>query len=114
MNMNAGTTPAEAGTKDTRPNGAPPESTGEQAGKTRGRKPGASPQETSTHARFFLAKKDGTSAAPALDQELANEGEAMVEALKRGLSYFRVEEYRTCADLSGSAPMLKKEPVPRK
>src|ERR1700686_3242033 len=114
MNTNAGAATGNAGAGDARPNGAPPESTGTEAGKTRGRKPGAGPQETATHARFFLAKKDGTSAAPLLDQELANEGEAMVEALKRGLSYFRVEEYRTSADLSGSAPMLRKEPVPRK
>jgi hypothetical protein len=113
MNTNPGQAGGNSGTQDTRANGAP-ESGVTPAGKRRGRKPGSVPKETSSHARFFLANKDSRSAAPMLDQEVATESQAMVEGLKSGLSYFRVEEYKTTADLSGSAPMLKKEPVARK
>jgi hypothetical protein len=113
MNTNPGQAGGDSGTQDPRASGAP-QSGVTPGGKKRGRKPGSLPEEASSHARFFLANKDSASAGPMLDQEVATEGEAMVEGMKRGVSFFRVEEYKTTADLSGSAPMLQKEPVARK
>ena len=65
-------------------------------------------------ARFFLAKAGGTGVAPALDREFQTEGEAMIESLKTGQSYFSVVEWRATADLAGKNPQVKKEAVKKK
>lgn len=67
--------------------------------------------EGSMVARFFLAKAGSNGNTPALDRELASEGEAMIESLKSGLSYYCVAEYRAVADYSGKNPQVKKEAV---
>jgi hypothetical protein len=110
MNHNAGVVGGNKGSTDTWPN----PTVSRPTGKARARKSSPIPPEPPSHARFFLATKDSASAVPLLDQEVSSEGEALVESLKRGQSYFRLEEYKTTADLSGSAPMLKREPVSRK
>ena len=65
-------------------------------------------------ARFFLAKTGAASAAPALDREFQTEGEAMIESLKAGLSYYSVIEWRATADFAGKNPQVKKEAVKKK
>jgi len=65
-------------------------------------------------ARFFLAKAGVTGAAPALDREFQTEGEAMIEALKTGQSYFSIVEWRATADFAGKNPQVKKEAVKKK
>lgn len=65
-------------------------------------------------ARFFLAKAGGTGAAPALDREFQTEGEAMIESLKTGQSYFSIVEWRATADFAGKNPQVKKEAVKKK
>ncbi len=67
--------------------------------------------EGSVAARFFLAKAGSNGNTPALDREVASEGEAMIESLKSGLSYYCVAEYRAVADYSGKNPQVKKEAV---
>lgn len=50
--------------------------------------------------------------APTLDREVASEGEALVEALRLGVTYYAIEEFRVVPDFSGRRPQLKKESVP--
>jgi hypothetical protein len=45
---------------------------------------------------------------------MANEGEARVEALKLGVTYYSVQEWRPVADFGGRNPELKREAVTRK
>ena len=45
-------------------------------------------------ARFFLPKSGANGHAPELGRELPNEGEARVEALKMGVTYYSVQEWR--------------------
>ena len=70
-----------------------------------------SDEESNGNARYFLAKTNGTDATPALDREVANEGEALVEALRLGVTFYAVQEFRAVPDFSGKKPLLNKEPV---
>ena len=74
----------------------------------------AEEEESVLGARFFLPKSGGSGHAPELGRELPNEGEARVEALKLGVTYYSVQEWRPVADFAGRNPELKREAVPRK
>ena len=55
-------------------------------------------------ARFFLPKSGANGHAPELGRELPNEGEARVEALKLGVTYYSVQEWRLLQTLPGGIP----------
>ena len=59
----------------------------------------SSPRQTATAARL------------AFDREVASEGEALVEALRLGVTYYEIQEYRVVPDFSGRKPLLGKEAV---
>jgi hypothetical protein len=42
---------------------------------------------------------------------VASEGEALVEALRLGVTYYEIQEYRVVPDFSGRKPLLGKEAV---
>jgi hypothetical protein len=62
-------------------------------------------------ARYFLGKRDNEDGSPNFEREVASEGEALVEALRLGVTYYAVKEFRVIPDLAGKRPQLKKEPV---
>jgi hypothetical protein len=78
----------------------------------RARHPGD--EEMILGARFFLPKSGTSGDAPELGREFPTEGEARVEALKLGVTYYSLQEWRPVADFGGKNPELKREPVPRK
>src|SRR5712692_10024948 len=61
--------------------------------------------------RFFLAKPGGSGESPVFGREFSKQGEAMVEALKSGITYYVVTEWRPVADLSGKTPQVRRETV---
>jgi hypothetical protein len=71
----------------------------------------SSDDESDRNARYFLATTSGTGGVPALDREVANEGEALVEALRLGVTFYAVQEFRAVPDFSGRKPQLNKEAV---
>ena len=71
----------------------------------------SSDEATDGNARYFLAKTNGTDGTPTLDREVANEGEALVEALRLGVTFYAVQEFRAVPDFSGKKPLLNKEAV---
>jgi len=71
-------------------------------------------EETILGARFFLPKSGTSGHAPELGREFPTEGEARVEALKLGVTYYSLQEWRPVADFGGKNPELKREAVPRK
>src|SRR2546427_7749525 len=73
------------------------------------RRPAAQEAVESGTTRFFLARPGPDGGTPQLDRELATEGEAMIESLKSGLSYYSVVEWRATGDLAGKNPPVKKE-----
>jgi len=74
----------------------------------------AGEEETLSGARFFLPKSGTGGHAPELGREFPTEGEARVEALKLGVTYYSVQEWRPVADFAGKNPELKREAVTRK
>ena len=79
---------------------------------SRTRRPRAtSEEESGGNARYFLAKANATDGIPALDREVTSEGEALVEALRLGVTYYEVQEFRVVPDFAGRKPQLNKEAV---
>ena len=68
-------------------------------------------EENNGTARYFLAKANGNDGTLAFDREMASEGEALVEALRLGVTYYEIQEYRVVPDFSGRKPLLGKEAV---
>ncbi len=71
----------------------------------------SSDEEANGNARYFLAKANHTDGTPALDREVTSEGEALVEALRLGVTYYEVQEFRVVPDFAGRKPQLNKEAV---
>jgi len=71
----------------------------------------SSDDETNGNARYFLAKANCTDGTPVLDREVTSEGEALVEALRLGVTYYEVQEFRVVPDFAGRKPQLNKEAV---
>ncbi len=85
-----------------------------QNGKAARRARPSGEEEAISGARFFLAKPGAGSHAPELGREFTSEGEARVEALKLGVTYYSLQEWRPVADFAGKNPELKRELVPKK
>ena len=71
-------------------------------------------EESAVGTRFFLPKTGTNGNSFELGREFASEGEARVEALKLGVTYYAVQEWRPVADFAGKNPELKREAVTRK
>jgi len=69
--------------------------------------------ESATGTRFFLPKTGTDGNSFELGREVASEGEARVEALKLGVTYYALQEWRPVADFAGKNPELKREAVNR-
>ena len=70
-----------------------------------------SAEDSSGNARYFLSKANSNDGTLAFDREMASEGEALVEALRLGVTYYEIHEYRVVPDFSGRKPLLGKEAV---
>src|SRR5271167_4007395 len=85
---------------------------GAEASPTRTRRSRAnSDEESGGNARYFLAKANGNGGSLAFDREVASEGEALVEALRLGVTFYEVHEFRVVPDFAGKKPLLNKEAV---
>ncbi len=71
----------------------------------------SSDEENDGNARYFLAKANRNDGTLAFDREVASEGEALVEALRLGVTYYEIQEFRVVPDFSGRKPQLDKEAV---
>jgi len=76
-------------------------------------RPSAANEESATGTRFFLPKAATNGNSFELGREFASEGEARVESLKLGVTYYAVQEWRPVADFAGKNPELKREAVTR-
>jgi hypothetical protein len=68
-------------------------------------------EENNGTARYFLAETNGNNGSLALGREVASEGEALVEALRLGVTFYEVQEFRVVPDFAGKKPQLNKEAV---
>jgi hypothetical protein len=96
----------------------PDERTSQPAGRATGRGTrrirATAEEKTVSGVRFFLPKSGASGHAPELGREFPSEGEARVEALKLGVTYYSLQEWRPVADFAGKNPELKREAVTRK
>ena len=63
-------------------------------------------------ARYFLTKPN-SNGKPEFDEEMPDENQAMIEALKRDRHFLIVTEWRPKVDVSTGAPVIEKEQIRR-
>ena len=66
--------------------------------------------ETSGEERFFLASGNDDGAVPALGRECGSEAEAIIDAFRERVNFYRLSEFQTRADVGPSGePILRKD-----
>jgi hypothetical protein len=83
-----------------------------QASPRRRRIAKAEAAKTNGGERYFLATPDRDGAAPSLGRECSSEAEAIIDAFRGKLNFYKVCEFQTRADIEPSGdPVLRKEVV---
>ena len=100
--------------KPTREHPAPGGKNEEQPAVRRGGKRRRVPKEDGSAGtiRYFLTKTT-SNGAPELDQEMPDEYQALIAALKQDRSFVSVTEWRAKVDIKKGAPVIEKDPVVR-
>ena len=81
----------------------------------RRRREGQAAPMPNAEERFFLATGDGDGSMPALGRECPNEADAVIEAFRAKLTFYRVSEFQTRAEIGASGePVLRKEALKRR
>ena len=66
--------------------------------------------ETSGEERFFLSSGSSDGAVPALGRECGSEAEAIIDAFRERVNFYRLSEFQTRADVGPSGePILRKD-----
>src|SRR5579864_3406460 len=66
--------------------------------------------KTGGEERFFLAGGSSRGDVPALGRECASEAEAIIDAFRERVSFYRVAEFQTRADVGPAGePILRKD-----
>jgi hypothetical protein len=62
--------------------------------------------------RFFLPKPGSSSATPELGQELASEGEALIQAFRSGQTFYTLTAWKAVPEVNGGgSPVIVKQAV---
>ena len=61
--------------------------------------------------RYFLIKPGSSPAKPELGQEMASEGEALIEAFRTGQPFYTVTAWRAVPEVNGTSPVIVKQAV---
>ena len=70
--------------------------------------------KTNGEERFFLAGGSHNGGVPALGRECASEAEAIIDAFRERVNFYRVSEFQTRADVGPSGePILRKDGLKR-
>jgi len=65
--------------------------------------------------RYFLPKTGSSPAKPELGQEMASEGEALIEAFKNGQPFYTLTAWKAVPEVnSGGSPVIVKQAVVQK
>lgn len=64
--------------------------------------------------RYFLPKAGPASGVVELGQEVASEGEALIEAFKHGQEFYTVAVWKAVPEVNGGSPMIVKQPATQK
>jgi hypothetical protein len=70
--------------------------------------------KTTGEERFFLAGANRNGDVPALGRECGSEAEAIIDAFRERVNFYRISEFQTRADVGPSGePVLRKEALKR-
>jgi hypothetical protein len=61
--------------------------------------------------RYFLLKPGSSPVKPELGQEMASEGEALIEAFRAGQPFYTLAMWKAVPEVSGSSPVIVKQAV---
>jgi hypothetical protein len=64
--------------------------------------------------RYFLIKPGSSPAKPELGQEVASEGEALIEAFRSGQPFYTVTAWKAVPEVNGGSPVIVKQVVATK
>jgi hypothetical protein len=65
--------------------------------------------------RYFLPKSGSSPAKPELGQEMASEGEALIEAFKNGQPFYTLTAWKAVPEVNGGgSPVIVKQAVVQK
>jgi hypothetical protein len=64
--------------------------------------------------RYFLVKPGSTPTKPELGQEMASEGEALIEAFRTGQPFYTLTAWKAIPEVNGSNPVIVKQAVAQK
>jgi hypothetical protein len=64
--------------------------------------------------RYFLVKSGTSPAKPELGQEMASEGEALIEAFRTGQPFYTVTVWKAVPEVNGGNPVIVKQAVAQK
>lgn len=65
--------------------------------------------------RYFLVKPGASPAKPELGQEMASEGEALIEAFRTGQPFYTVTAWKAVPEVNGGGnPVIVKQAVAQK
>ena len=68
---------------------------------------------TTEDVRFFLPKPGSAQEKPELGQEMASEGEALVQAFKSGQVFYTVVAWKAVPEINGDEPRIVKQALSR-
>jgi hypothetical protein len=68
---------------------------------------------TSENVRYFLPKPDSSGEKPELGQEMASEGEALVQAFKSGQVFYTLVAWKAVPEINGNEPKIVKQALSR-
>lgn len=89
---------------------ADPKPTSAKSGTPRRRRDRQEIPKVNLEERFFLAGGDGNGDMPALGRECPNEADAIIEAFRAKVNFYKISEFQTRADIGPSGePILRKE-----
>ena len=59
--------------------------------------------------RYFLLKAGSSAVKPELGQEMASEGEALIEAFRSGQPFYTVTAWKAVPEVNGGNPVIVKQ-----
>jgi hypothetical protein len=68
---------------------------------------------TTEKVRYFLPKSGSSDENPELGQEMATEGEALIQAFKSGQMFYTVVAWRAVPEINGNEPKIVKQALSR-
>lgn len=63
--------------------------------------------------RYFLPRTGSSPAKPELGQEMASEGEALIEAFKSGQPFYALTAWKAVPEVNGGNPVIVRQAIAR-